>query len=114
MTVDVSSLGVSELRARIKSAGLEYSDCIEKSELRQRCLEALSTMRARREQAREYGLPVHFQVPGADGGADRYVDLHVKDSSIIPSVVYEGGDCSICLEPLVPSAKWQWQWQWRR
>ena len=36
---DVETLGISEMKALIKSAGLSSADCVEKSDLRARCRE---------------------------------------------------------------------------
>ena len=39
-TDEVDTMGVSEMKAIIKSAGLSSADCVEKSDLRVRCREA--------------------------------------------------------------------------
>ena len=38
-TDDVETMGISEMKALIKSAGLSSADCVEKSDLRARCRE---------------------------------------------------------------------------
>jgi hypothetical protein len=81
------SMSVKELRRKIAEAGLSCGDCVEKCELQERCRDALALLK---------------RLAGAKlvDNADRFVDVLVKDSKAIPKIVYDEGDCSICLEEL--------------
>ena len=49
---DVTEMGVKALRAKIEEAGLRHTDCVEKSELRDRCTEALAVLAIAAEKAK--------------------------------------------------------------
>ena len=53
---DVETLGISEMKALIKSAGLSSADCVEKSDLRARCREAQERL-AEAERLRSAAAP---------------------------------------------------------
>jgi hypothetical protein len=85
------SMSVKELRRKIAEAGLSCGDCVEKCELQERCRNALVLLK---------------KLGGAKlvDSADRFVDVLVQDSKAMPKIVYDEGDCSICLEELTKPA----------
>jgi hypothetical protein len=85
------SMSAKELRCKIAEAGLSCGDCVEKCELQERCRNALVLLK---------------KLGGAKlvDSADRFVDVLVQDSKAMPKIVYDEGDCSICLEELTKPA----------
>jgi hypothetical protein len=52
-SMDISIMSVKELRSKIDEAGLPYKDCIEKSELQDRCREALALLKEKQQQQQQ-------------------------------------------------------------
>lgn len=114
--LDVETMSIKALKARITAAGLSYADCIEKSQLRERAREAIAI--AHGGPVREATGPE--QITDAELKKPRPKPSHAPSaqagptpSSATPKVDAEGEelsfgsdeDCSICLDSLQDPVK---------
>ena len=82
---DVETLGISEMKALIKSAGLSSADCVEKSDLRARCREAQERL-AEAERLRTAAAPAPSQ------GRPKFVDFPAHAGMDMAEYICQTGD----------------------